>query len=128
MIANFSHSIGIALLLFFNALQARAQENSTLYLATQSNNLVIQDINTRGIVRGCNLSNLEALLNILANGFEIAGILIGCIIMLKLLKPLDRQNRFRIACTALLFVAGGLLTPASVNWVISAARAANLFS
>lgn len=107
---------------------------------------VIQGTNTAGTVRVNNLANLEALLNILANGFEILGVGFGllCMIMAFLCKTPAKTDetgengdavanenasikRERFIFGALIATLG-LATPSIINWMVSFARDANLFS
>jgi len=91
---------------------------------------VVAGFNTAGTVRVCNLANLEALLNILAAGCEVSGILIGSFLLVKSLtranEPLRKRNVR--ALTAALIVVSGILTPVAINWCVATARDANLFS
>ena len=91
---------------------------------------VVQGINTAGTVRVNNLANLEALLNIIANGMEILGIAWGgpTMIMGTMYLAAGSQGAMkRILCGACGTV-GGLATPGAVNWLVASARDANLFS
>ena len=93
---------------------------------------VIYGINTAGTVRVNNLANLEAVINIFANGSELLGVLLGGfnMIMGALGKsagfpfPMGRRARF-IFGTALLVV--GIAVPGMLNWMVASARDANLF-
>lgn len=99
---------------------------------------VIMGINTAGTVRVNNLANLEALLNIVANGIELVGVLFGLshIICALCRRPLDQRifgmgfstgpvGRFVFGFMVIL---GGLAVPGCINWLIASARDANLFS
>jgi hypothetical protein len=105
---------------------AQAQMNQTQ--PNWGDATVIQGVNTAGTVRVNNLANLEALLNILANGFEVFGLAYGipCIAigLMRFSSP---------AGTVRLLVGGssialGLATPGAINWLVASARDANLFS
>jgi hypothetical protein len=98
----------------------------------------VTGVNTAGTVRVNNLANLEALMNILANLFEVGGGLIGAIIILHSLAhknfamemmgqelEISQGQRIAIGVALLLF---GLAFPGLVNWFIASARDANLFS
>ncbi len=91
---------------------------------------VIQGINTAGTVRVNNLANLEALLNIIANGMEILGIAWGGPTMIMGFMHMaagtqDAMKRVLWGCAG---VTGGLATPGCINWLVASARDANLFS
>jgi hypothetical protein len=91
---------------------------------------VVQGINTAGTVRVNNLANLEALLNIIANGLEILGIAWGGpTIILGFMHMAagtqDAMKRVLFGCSG---VVGGLATPGMINWLVASARDANLFS
>ncbi len=100
---------------------------------------VITGINTAGTVRVNNLANLEALLNLLANGMELLGLGYGLvqIVCAVLKRPLKGNclglfhyeygpvSRFLIGFGCIL---GGLATPGMISWLIASARDANLFS
>ena len=98
----------------------------------------VTGVNTAGTVRVNNLANLEALLNIFANLFEVGGALIGAIIILHSLAnksfamemmgqelEISQGQRIAIGVALLLF---GLAFPGLVNWFVASARDANLFS
>ncbi len=91
---------------------------------------VVQGINTAGTVRVNNLANLEALLNIIANGMEILGIAWGGPTMIMGFMHMaagtqDAMKRVLFGCAG---VTGGLATPGCINWLVASARDANLFS
>ena len=93
---------------------------------------VIQGINTAGTVRVNNLANLEALLNIFANGGEIIGLALGIAnVVLGLMGKgmempfkLQKGGRIVFGVALLLF---GLALPGCINWMVASARDANLF-
>lgn len=93
---------------------------------------MISGINTSGAVRVNNLANLEALLNIFANGSEIFGIALGGFnlfmgILNKGLKfPFTMGGRGR-ALLGVTMIVIGLAVPGSINWLAASARDANLF-
>lgn len=84
---------------------------------------------TEGGVRVNELANLEALLNIMANGLEIYGIastgsfFAGAIIMFIMRKPLYGVIML-IACPV--SVTLGLATPGVINWLVASLRDANM--
>lgn len=104
----------------------------------QGDGTMIMGVNTAGTVRVNNLANLEALLNIICNMIQLAGMMFGSIIILHGLLIRSTVNnllginaRFtpgmRLAIGAAIVIAG-LMTPGLVNWFVASARDANLFS
>ena len=91
---------------------------------------VIQGVNTAGTVRVNNLANLEALLNIIANGMEILGIAWGgpTMIMGFMHMAAGTQDAMKRVLWGAAGVTGGLATPGAINWLVASARDANLFS
>lgn len=91
---------------------------------------VIMGINTAGTVRVNNLANLEALLNIIANGMEILGIAWGgpTMIMGFMHMAAGSQDAMKRVLWGAGGVTGGLATPGCINWLVASARDANLFS
>lgn len=91
---------------------------------------IITGINTAGKVRVNNLANIEALLNIIANGLEILGIAWGGPSMMLGFMHLAAGTKD--ASRKVLFggcgVVGGLAVPGTINWLVASARDANLFS
>jgi hypothetical protein len=90
----------------------------------------ITGVNTAGTVRVNNLANLEALLNIVANGMEILGIAWGGPTMIFGFMHMaagsqDAMKKVMFGCAG---VTGGLATPGCINWLVASARDANLFS
>jgi hypothetical protein len=90
----------------------------------------ITGVNTAGTVRVNNLANLEALLNIIANGLEILGIAWGGPTMILGFMHMaagthDAMKRVLFGAAG---VTGGLATPGCINWLVASARDANLFS
>lgn len=96
----------------------------------------ITGINTAGTVRVNNMANLEALLNIMANGCEILGILFGgawaakAIFAMAQGTPQSKDGLSHSARLAygVLSIASGLAVPGAINWLVASARDANLFS
>ncbi len=91
---------------------------------------VVMGVSTAGTVRVNNLANLEALLNIIANGMEILGIAWGGPTMIMGFMHMaagshDSMKRVLSGCAG---VTGGLATPGAINWLVASARDANLFS
>ena len=90
----------------------------------------IVGVNTAGTVRVNNLANLEALLNIIANGMEILGIAWGgpTMIMGFMHMAAGTQDAMKRVLWGAAGVTGGLATPGCINWLVASARDANLFS
>ncbi|HEY9731940.1 MAG TPA: hypothetical protein V6C89_08510 [Drouetiella sp.] len=90
----------------------------------------ITGVNTAGTVRVNNLANLEALLNIIANGMEILGVVWGGATMIMGFMRLGSGADGAMTRIFLgsIGVAGGLCTPGVINWLVASARDANLFS
>ncbi len=90
----------------------------------------ITGVNTAGTVRVNNLANLEALLNIIANGMEILGIAWGgpTMIMGFMRMAAGTQDAMKKVLFGAAGVTGGLATPGCINWLVASARDANLFS
>jgi len=118
--------------------QAGAGSNApTLQAATNgtvgpqgSDATYITGVNTAGTVRVNNLANLEALLNIIANGLEILGIAWGgpTMIMGFMHMAAGTQDAMKRVLFGAAGVTGGLATPGCINWLVASARDANLFS
>lgn len=91
---------------------------------------VVQGVNTAGTVRVNNLANMEALLNIIANGMEILGIAWGGPTMIWGFMHMAAGSQ--VAMKKVLFgaagVTGGLATPGCINWLVASARDAALFN
>jgi hypothetical protein len=89
----------------------------------------VTGVNTAGTVRVNNHANLEALLNIVANGIEILGIVYGGFYLISgfFMKDTKQQvaNKLILGSTALMI---GLATPGLINWLVATARDINLFS
>jgi len=92
---------------------------------TQMDVTVVQGVKTAGTVRVNNLANLEAVLNIIANGGEIGGILWGRhLIWGALMKaPLKRWSRAGLGTSV---VAFSMMLPGVINWIVASARDASL--
>ncbi len=90
----------------------------------------VTGVNTAGTVRVNNLANLEALLNIIANGMEILGIAWGgpTMIMGFMHMAAGTQDAMKRVMFGAAGVTGGLATPGCINWLVASARDANLFS
>jgi hypothetical protein len=90
----------------------------------------VTGVNTAGTVRVNNLANLEALLNIIANGMEILAIAWGgpTMIMGFMHMAAGTQDSMKRVLFGAAGVTGGLATPGCINWLVASARDANLFS
>ncbi len=90
----------------------------------------ITGVNTAGTVRVNNLANLEALLNIIANGMEILGIAWGgpTLIYGFMKMAAGSKDSVKSIIHGCCGITGGLATPGLINWLVASARDANLFS
>jgi len=90
----------------------------------------VTGLNTAGTVRVNNLANLEALLNIIANGMEILGIAWGGPTMINgfMHMAAGTQDAMKRVLFGAAGVTGGLATPGCINWLVASARDANLFN
>lgn len=96
----------------------------------------IAGVNTAGTVRVNNIANLEAMLNIIATGFELFGLIVGGAMAVKAVYsmiqrlPRERNGMTHSALLAygIVTICGGLAVPATINWLVASARDANLFS
>ncbi len=93
----------------------------------------IQGLNSAGTVRVNNLANLEALLNVLTNLFEIVAITVTCFLLSEAaindgLHVPVRLSRSKVIILALGVLALGLSTPSFVNMLITFMRDTNMFS
>jgi hypothetical protein len=112
-----------------NAPQLQGATNGTI--APQGGDAtVIQGVNTAGTVRVNNLANLEALLNIIANGMEILGIAWGgpTMIMGFMHMAAGSHDAMKKVLFGAAGVTGGLATPGCINWLVASARDAALFN
>jgi hypothetical protein len=97
----------------------------------------VTGINTAGTVRVNNLANLETMLNLMANGFELCAILSGLFLIgLAFVNKSAAQQWFglkgvpvplmiSLGCA---IIVVGLAAPGVLNWFVASARDANLFS
>jgi len=90
----------------------------------------VTGLNTAGTVRVNNLANLEALLNIMANGLEILSIAWGgpTMILGFMHMAAGTQNSMKRILFGVMGITGGLATPGCINWLVASARDANLFN
>lgn len=96
----------------------------------------VMGVNTAGTVRVNNLANLEALLNIIANGTEIGGVVTGGVFLILALirgdgflpgTSIGMSRKQRLVLGVILLIVG-LSTPGLMNTMVASARDANLFS
>lgn len=95
----------------------------------------VTGVNTAGTVRVNNIANLEALLNIMCNGFELLCLVGGGALILRaIVLPGEvvifgtTMSRLGAGATGAFIAVTGVATPGMVNWLIASARDANLFS
>lgn len=94
-----------------------------------SNSTVVPEVAGDGAVRVNNLANLEALLNIIANGIEILGIAnVGSYFVGAIIAFIRRRMILGTLLVLLCPVSliGGLAAPGVINWLVASARDANL--
>ena len=80
-----------------------------------------------------NLANLEALLNIIANGTEILGLHFGATLLVagSFVAAIRKNKRWIggvLGGCGVLSMVFGLAIPGIINWLVASARDANLFS
>lgn len=95
-------------------------------------------VDTAGTVRVNNLANLEALLNVFTGTLEIAGLLWGFVTLMSCMDRFKLQkydsflfgdtNKITRAVWGIVAIIGSVNLPGAVNFLISSARDANLFS
>jgi len=95
---------------------------------TQQDATVIQGVNTAGTVRVNMLANLEALLNIGANGTEIIGVVWGCSLLVLAFIKVHKVKRVKTIIFAVALITVGISTPSIFNYFIDCARCTSLFS
>ena len=112
-----------------NAPQLQGTQNGTIG-PQGADATYVTGVNTAGTVRVNNLANLEALLNIIANGMEILGIAWGgpTMIMGFMHMAAGTQDAMKRVLWGAAGVTGGLATPGCINWLVASSRDANLFS
>ena len=97
----------------------------------------VTGVNTAGTVRVNNLANLEALLNLIANGCEILGIVFGLGLSSIAMTNLEAAQKFMgtkalgrksLIALGVLAILAGMCVPGCINWLVASARDANLFS
>ncbi|HEY9719721.1 MAG TPA: hypothetical protein V6C69_19735, partial [Trichormus sp.] len=92
----------------------------------------VTGLNTAGTVRVNNLANLEALLNIIANAYEIGSVIVALVMVIRALIPdaegkRDNAKMVRRLVTAAVIFMIGMSIPGMINWLVASARDANLF-
>lgn len=82
------------------------------------------------VVRTMNLANLEALLNIIANFAELAGLTCAAFLMITACKLWIPNRKLAVLQLklAVLFTVSGLSCPGAINNVVASLRDANLIS
>ena len=95
---------------------------------TQQDATVIQGVNTAGTVRVNNLAMLEALLNIGAGTTEIIGVAWGSVLLAMAFIKVPKEKRAQTIIFALALISFGISTPGILNYLLSTARNANMFS
>jgi hypothetical protein len=88
----------------------------------------VTGVNTAGTVRVNSLANLEALLNLIANGIEIIGVIVGTSLIVRGFAPTEPKLARRQCRQGAIFFLLAIATPAIFNALIALARDANLFS
>lgn len=129
--SSFEGNTGTQTTHFLDSLAPRLQGATNGTIAPQGRDATfITGINTAGTVRVNNLSNLEALLNIIANGLEILGIAWGgpTLIYGFMKMAAGTKEAIKGIIVGCCGVTGGLATPGLINWLVASARDANLFS
>jgi hypothetical protein len=116
---------------FTSAVAPRLQGTTRGTIGPQGSDATyVTGLNTSGTVRVNNLANLEALLNIEANGMEILGIAWGgptlCMAFMEL--SAGSQAAPKKIINGMAGIVGGLATPGVNNWLVACARDANLFN
>lgn len=94
---------------------------------------VIMGVNTAGTIRVNNLANLEVVLNYLSLVFQFIGIALAVFLTREAVhrngaKFIVQMNRAQALIVALLIGATGVFAPTIINFLVVAARDANLFS
>lgn len=129
--SSFEGNTGTQTMHFLDSLAPRLQGATNGTIAPQGRDATyITGVNTAGTVRVNNLANLEALLNILANGLEILGIAWGgpTLIYGFMKMAAGTKDAIKGIIMGCCGVTGGLATPGLINWLVASARDANLFS
>ncbi len=90
----------------------------------------VAGVNTAAAFRVNSLSNLEALLNIVANGMQILGIAWGgpTMIMGFMQMAAGSPDSSKKVLGGVAGVACGLAAPACINWLVASAQESALFS
>ncbi|HEY9776840.1 MAG TPA: hypothetical protein V6C81_23960 [Planktothrix sp.] len=97
----------------------------------------VTGVNTSGAVRVNNLENLECLLQMVANAVQVGSFILAALLLVSVcvnrgyvMVPivnagLRRADRIALMC---IIFAVGWVTPGMINWMVAAARDANLFN
>lgn len=96
----------------------------------ESEDSAVEGINTAGTARVNNLANLEALLNVVANGMQILGIAWGgpTMIMGFMQMATGAQESTKKTLGGVAGVVGGLAAPGCIGWLVSSAQESALFT
>lgn len=90
----------------------------------------VTGLNTAGTVRVNNLSNLEALLNVMANGSLILGLAwAGPVLMMRFWSLSSGEDQAAVGKVkmAIACVLATMATPAVINWLVASGRDAFVF-
>jgi hypothetical protein len=129
--SSYEGNTGTQTLQFLDAIAPRLQGATHGTIGPQGADATyITGVNTAGTVRVNNLANLEALLNIIANGMEILGIAWGgpTLIYGFMKMAAGTKDSVKSIIHGCCGITGGLATPGLINWLVASARDANLFS
>ncbi|MBX9878499.1 MAG: hypothetical protein K2Y22_08570 [Candidatus Obscuribacterales bacterium] len=119
----------LAGLLLTLAIPALATNSATVIGPTDSAT-VVTGINTAGTVRVNSLGCLVSLVNIFVNGYEIVGLITAASIFTTVARiwVTNKQLSKGRLVTGALFAISALSSPSTVDYLLTAARDANLFS
>ncbi len=97
--------------------------------APQGEATLVKGVNTAGTVRVYNLANMEALMNIIANGMEVIGIAWGgpTMIMACMRLSTGSAHGAKNVVYGAASVTSALATPGMVNWLVASGRDAGFF-
>ncbi len=104
--------------------------NSATVIGPADSATVVTGINTAGTVRVNSLGCLVALVNIFTNGYEIVGLITAASIFITVARiwVTEKQLSKRRLVTGALFAISALSSQSTVDYLLAAARDANLFS
>jgi len=82
--------------------------------------VVIQGVNTAGSVKMDRpLFSFSSLLNIAVNGFEIAGLAFGLVLLCKTIKPAAASKRIKYAVSGLVLILLAISVPSATNFLVA---------